>query len=138
MNKLKNLVKHTLGNNRGSAMIETMMLLSVVIVLAVFVVGFLKDGVDFNEILSAGEPVAAETEQTPQAKSPFSELESKTLTFLKEAGFMTTDEKRIAGSALLEEIGAFMSKPESAENPAMMDVLLKMEQNVETEMNYGI
>lgn len=130
MNRMVHLVK----NQKGFASFELIIVLGLMLIVA---------AVAFNLFTNQGEqlvnaiPTEAERVQGEESVVPmdaFEQLDKDAFVFLGDAGFMTTEEKQVAGDALLAQIEQLLTEAETAET---VDMLVGYETKIETELNYG-
>lgn len=133
MQKLRN----SLRNESGYMNIEIIMLMSIpltiVTVLFVFAIG------GFDEIETKHLEVAtAQTATADVELDVFEKMEKDVVDYKSDASFMTTEEKKTEGEALLERIEILLTEADTAKKQDVVDRLLLHEQKVEEEMAYGL
>lgn len=129
------------NNERGGSSIEIIVLLSVVILIfGALTVGGKQMVSDVLTEMAGTQTTQAETETAVQQEpvDAFTQLDKDAFVFLGDAGFMTSEEKQVAGTALLGQIELLLTQAETAGMTDAVDMLVDYETKIEAEMNYGI
>ena len=131
MQKLRN----SLRNESGYMNIEIIMLMSIPLTLVTVLFVFVTGGFDETAHLDVA---TAQTATADVELDVFEKMEKDVVDYKSDASFMTTEEKKTEGEALLERIEILLTEAGTAKNQDVVDRLLSQEQKVEEEMAYGL
>lgn len=134
---MKKIMKN-LQNQKGSIMLESIIVISVLVVLVTIIVKMITGGFE----TPSPEFGEAQAEQTATAEAEsldvFSQMAKDVESYKADAGYMTTDERQATGYGLLERLDVLLEQAEIAGNQTVVEQILSQQLTVENEMNYGL
>jgi hypothetical protein len=115
--------------------IEIIMVMSIPLTILTVLFVFVTGGFDETTHLDVA---TAQTATADVELDVFEKMEKDVVDYKSDASFMTTEEKKTEGEALLERIEILLTEAGTAKNQDVVDRLLSQEQKVEEEMAYGL